>query len=145
LVVVVSLLSASPFSTTVPRADAQTTKAMLLFGGHDHKTFLGCLNCADTSDTSVCNDVGKYGSDVAENSIWNDVGPYGSDVSPSSPWNSVSQDAPIIVDRTGKSYGYFSVNNVHHDRTRIDWLVAILNYYDQTNDLAKTREKMCSD
>jgi hypothetical protein len=31
----------------------------------------------DTSDSSVCKDVGKYGSDVAENSIWNDVGPYG--------------------------------------------------------------------
>ncbi len=96
-----------------------------------------------TSDASVCNDVGQYGSDVAANSIWNDVGPYGSDVSPTSPWNNVSQDAPIIVDRAGKSYGYFSVNNVHHDRTRIDWLVVILDYYDETNDLAKTREKMC--
>jgi hypothetical protein len=138
-----SLLLASPFLTTAPRAEAQVTKALLLFGGHDHKTFLGCLNCVDTSDVSVCNDVGQYGSDVAENSIWNDVGPYGSDVSPISPWNDVSQDAPIIVDRAGKSYGYFSANNVHHDRTRIDWLVAILDYYDNTNDLAKTRQKMC--
>jgi hypothetical protein len=138
-----SLLFASPFFTTAPRAEAQATKALLLFGGHDHKTFLGCLNCADTSDASVCNDVGQYGSDVAENSIWNDVGPYGSDVSPTSPWNDVSQDAPIIVDRAGKSYGYFSANNVHHDRTRIDWLVAILDYYEKTNDLAKTRQKMC--
>jgi hypothetical protein len=145
LVVVVAgfLLFVSPFLTRGPRAEAQVTKALLLFGGHDHKTFLGCLNCVDTSDESVCNDVGKYGSDVARNSIWNDVGPYGSDVSPTSPWNNVSQDAPIIVDNTGKSYGYFSANSVHHDRTRIDWLVAILDYYDKTDDLAKTREKMC--
>src|SRR5262249_10254609 len=83
-----------------------------------HKTFLGCLNCVDTSEASVCNDVGKYGSEVAVNSIWNGVGPYGSDVSPTSPWNSVSQDAPIIADNAGKSYGYFSANNFHHDRTR---------------------------
>ncbi len=144
LVVVVFLLLASAFLTNGSRAEAQEAKAMLLFGGHDHKTFLGCLNCVDTSDTSVCNDVGKYGSDVAENSIWNDVGPYGSDVSPISPWNDVSQDAPIIVDRAGKSYGYFSANNVHHDRTRIGWLVAILDYYEETQDLAKTRQKMCS-
>ena len=106
---------------------------------------MGCLNCADTSDTSVCNDVGKYGSDVAENSIWNDVGTFGSDVSPLSPWNDVSTDAPIIVDRDGNSYGYFSTNTVHHDRTRIEWLVAILDYYEKTNDLNKTREKMCGD
>jgi hypothetical protein len=143
LLVLVSLLVVSPPLTTVLRGEAQTAKALLLFGGHDHKTFLGCLNCVDTSDASVCNDVGQYGSDVAENSIWNDVGPYGSDVSPTSPWNNVSQDAPIIVDRAGKSYGYFSANDVHHDRTRIDWLVAILDYYDKTNDLAKTRQKMC--
>src|SRR5580658_858501 len=126
------------------RAQAQAPKALLLFGGHDHKTLLGCLNCVDTSEASVCNDVGQYGSDVAANSIWNEVGPYGSDVSPTSPWNTVSDDGPIIVDRTGKSYGYFSANSVHHDRTRIDWLVAILDYYDKTNDLTKTREKMCS-
>jgi hypothetical protein len=144
LALVLSLLLTLPLLTTGPRAEAQGTKAMLLFGGHDHKTFLGCLNCVDTSDTSVCNDVGEYGSDVAGNSIWNDVGPYGSDVSPTSPWNNVSQDAPIIVDRAGRSYGYFTTNNVHHDRTRIDWLVAILDYYDKTNDLAKTREKMCA-
>ena len=141
--VVGSLLLVSPFQTRGPQAEAQATKAILLFGGRDHKTFLGCLNCVDTSDASVCNDVGQYGSDVAANSIWNDVGPYGSDVSPTSPWNDVSQDAPIIVDRTGRSYGYFSANSVHHDRTRIDWLVAILDYYDNTNDLAKTRQKMC--
>ena len=144
LLVVSLLFLAPPFLTRGPRAEAQATKAMLLFGGHDHKMFLGCLNCVDTSDASVCNDVGKYGSDVEENSIWNDVGPYGSDVSPTSPWNDVSQDAPIIVDREGKSYGYFSANDLHHNRTRIAWLVAILDYYDQTNDLAKTREKMCS-
>jgi hypothetical protein len=142
VVAVFLLLASSLFMG--PRGDAQGAKALLLFGGRDHKTFLGCLNCVDTSDTSVCNDVGNYGSDVAENSIWNDVGPYGSDVSTTSPWNDVSQDAPIIVDRSGKSYGYFSANDVHHDRTRIDWLVAILDYYEKTNDLAKTREKMCS-
>jgi hypothetical protein len=145
LMAVVTFFLALPFLLTNPHAEAQTAKALLLFGGHDHKTFLGCLNCVDTSETSVCNDVGQYGSDVAENSIWNDVGPYGSDVSPTSPWNDVSQDAPIIVDRAGKSYGYFSANDVHHDRTRIAWLIAILDYFNKTNDLAKTRDKMCTE
>ncbi len=128
-----------------PAARAQSPKALLLFGGEDHKTFLGCLNCVDTSAVSVCNDVGTYGSDVSADSIWNDVGTFGSDVSPESPWDDVSQDAPIIVDKDGNSYGYFSANDVHHDRTRIPWLVAILDYYEKTNDLEKTRNRMCGD
>jgi len=119
------------------------SKALLLFGGHDHKTFLGCLNCSDISATSVCNDIGQFGSDIQLNSIWNSIGRFGSDISLTSPWNSLTQDAPIIVDPDGNSYGYFSVNTLHHDRTRIPWLVEVLDYYEETNDLEKTREKMC--
>jgi hypothetical protein len=123
----------------------QAPKALLLFGGKDHKTFLGCLNCVNTSKLSVCNEVGEYGSSVNSDSIWNDVGDYGSAVSEYSPWNSVTDKAPIIVDRDGKSYGYFSVNAVHHDRTRIRWLVAVLDFYDDNGDLDETREKLCTD
>src|ERR1700722_9327965 len=106
----------------VPMIHAQKSKALLLFGGDDHKTFLGCLNCGDTNPTSVCNDIGEFGSDIQSGSIWNDIGTYGSDISSSSPWNDIAQDAPIIVDRDGNSYGYFSANTLHHDRTRIGWL-----------------------
>jgi len=85
---------------TIREAGAQGTKALLLFGESDHQTFLGCLNCADTSNVSLCNSVGKYGSSVARDSIWNSVGRFGSDVSPVSPWNSVSSNAPIVVAAT---------------------------------------------
>lgn len=119
------------------------TKALLLFGGDDHKTFLGCLNCNDISASSVCNDIGLYGSDIAVDSIWNDIGTYGSDISVHSPWNDIAQSAPIIVDKDGNSYGYFSVNSLHHDRTRIPWLLRILDSYEKTNDLEKTRKLMC--
>lgn len=126
-----------------PRADAQTAKALLLFGGEGHKTFLGCLNCVDTSASSVCNDLGKFGSDLQANSIWNSLGKFGNDLNSESPWNDLSSDAPIIVDADGRSYGYFSTNTLHHDRTRLEWLVTILDYYEKNNDLDKTREKMC--
>ena len=96
LVVALWLLCLLLIPAAVQRAGAQGTKALLLENkGSDHKTFLGCLNCTDTSDNSVCNDVGKYGSDVAENQhLPNDVGKFGSDVSPLSPVNDVSTDAP---------------------------------------------------
>lgn len=129
----------------MPRAGAQDTKALLLFGGEDHKTFLGCLNCSSLSSSSVCNELGKYGSSLQSDSIWNSLGHFGSSLSRYSPWNSLSNSAPIIVDKDGNSYGYFSVNSLHHDRTRIPWLVAILDYEDDKDDLDKTRDKMCDD
>jgi hypothetical protein len=129
----------------VPSATPQAPKALLLFGGQDHKDFLGCLNCVNTSQASVCNELGKYGSEFNSDSIWNSFGKYGSSFSEYSPWNSFTDKAPIIVDRDGKSYGYFSVNAFHHDRTRIKWLVAVLDFYDDKGDLDETREKMCAD
>jgi hypothetical protein len=129
----------------VPSATPQAPKALLLFGGQDHKDFLGCLNCVDSSAASVCNDLGKYGSSFNSESIWNSFGKYGSSFSEYSPWNSFTDKAPIIVDRDGKSYGYFSVNAFHHDRTRIKWLVAVLGFYDDEGDLDATKEKLCGD
>ena len=45
----------------------------------------------------------------------------------------------------GKSYGYFVVNAFHHDRTRIKWLVAVIDFYDDKGDLDETKEKLCAD
>jgi hypothetical protein len=145
LALLTSVLCLTLVPASVPKAHAQRTKALLLFGDKDHKTFLGCLNCVETSKASVCNSLGKYGSELAADSIWNELGRFGSELSEVSPWNSLSNHAPIIVDPDGRSYGYFSTNSLHHDRTRIEWLVAVLDYYAQTNDLQKTRERMCGD
>jgi hypothetical protein len=139
------LLCFSLMPAGVLRAGAQDTKALLLFGGSDHKTFLGCLNCVNTSDISVCNAIGKFGSEFQTNSIWNEFGTYGSEFNEYSPWNQFSQKAPIIVDKDGESYGYFSANTYHPHRTRIEWLVAILDFYADKSDLDKTRERMCGD
>jgi hypothetical protein len=132
------------FTLTKAQLEGQT-RALLLFGGEDHKTFLGCLNCGTVNSKSVCNSVGHYGSSVSHDSIWNSVGPFGSSVSGKSPWNSVGNDPPIVVDTDGGSYGYFTMNSVHHDRTRIEWLLAVLEYYEKTDDLDKTRDAMCGE
>ena len=136
------LLISSLYAVT--SATPQSAKALLLFGGKEHKDFLGCLNCANTAQASVCNEF-KYGSTFNSNSIWNSFGPYGSSFSEYSPWNSFTDKAPIIVDRGGRSYGYFSVNAFHHDRTRIKWLVSVLDFYSDNNDLPETKEKLCAD
>jgi|ERR1035437_943262 hypothetical protein len=122
---------------------AQSTPALLLFGGKDHKTFLGCINCTATSSGSVCNKYG-VGSKYDTNCIWNKYGDFGSKYSDSSPWNKYSSDAPIIVDKDGGSYGYFSANKYHSDRTRIKWLVRILDFQADHDDLEATRDLMCN-
>ena len=118
-------------------------RGLLLFGGQDHKVFLGCLDCNRFDATSLCNAFGEFGSKFNQDSIWNRFGTYGSMFSQYSPWNQFSQHAPIIVDDSGNSFGYFTINALHHDRTRIGWLLEILDYYVETGDLDATRDKMC--
>jgi len=103
---------------------------LLLFGGKDHDVFLGCLNCSRTDPTSVWNAYGKYGSEYQSNSIWNRYGTYGSVYNQNSPWNTYSSQGPVIVDPEGNSYGYFT-RNKYHQQTRIDWVVWILDHYDE--------------
>jgi len=117
---------------------------MLLFGGPEHKAFLGCLNCGAYNETSVCNQYGEFGSQYKPDSIWNAYGTYGSKYNPYSPWNAYSTTPPIIVDEAGHSYGYFTVNKCHGDRTRIDWLVKVLDVYTETGDLDLAREQLCA-
>lgn len=127
------------------RSNAQAPRALLLFGGEGHKTFLGCLNCSATYSGSVCNKFGAYGSKFQTDSIWNKFGNFGSKFATQSPWNKFSTDAPIIVDSDGNSYGYFSANAFHNDRTRIKSFVAILDYFTENDDLDNTRDLMCGD
>jgi hypothetical protein len=124
---------------------AQNPPALLLFGGEAHKTFLGCLNCTPTSSGSVCNEYGKEGSQYQNESIWNAYGRFGSEYSEFSPWNAYTTKAPIIVDKDGNSYGYFSANAYHKDRTRIKWLLSILDFNKDENDLEATRKAMCNE
>ena len=50
---------------------------LLLFGGQDHKTFLGCLNCNEMSQSSVFNQF-TYGSPYGQ-TIFNHYAQFGSE------------------------------------------------------------------
>ena len=125
--------------------DDPASKALLLFGGEDHKTFLGCLNCSDKSAVSICNEYDQYGSPYRTDSIWNEYGTYGSKYRQDSPWNKYGRNAPIIVDKDGTSYGYFSANAYHPDRTKVKWLVKILDAEAKEDDLKVAHAMLCAD
>lgn len=87
-----------------------------LYGGKDHDDYLGCLNCTKYDSNSIWNEYGKYGSIYESKSIWNKYGTYGNEYNFGSPWNPYSNDTPIVVDKDGKFYGYFTINKYKSQR-----------------------------
>lgn len=94
------------------RAEAQATKLMI-FGGDNHKTYLGCLNCSQYDSDSVTNKYGGHGSQYASDSVFNPYGQYGSQYSNESACNPYANDPPVIVDGNGGFYGRLTLNLYH--------------------------------
>lgn len=137
---------ASQISTTTITASpvpVASSVALYLFGGTNNNTYLGCVNCNQFHEESICNRFGTYGSSFSNSSIWNQFGTYGSSFQSYSPWNSFSSFGPIIVDSNGLSYGYFTTNAFRSNRTSIQALLNVLNYYSSTNNLTATRSYTC--
>lgn len=107
---------------------------LLLYGGDNHDVFLGCLNCDKTNPLSVCGDYNDFGNRYGEKSIWNNYGSYGSRYDDTSPWNTYAGNPPVIVDKNGNFYGYFSSNKYQHKRTEIDYLIVFLDRSDWVLD-----------
>jgi len=87
---------------------------LMLFGGEDHMTYLGCLNCSEFTSDSVFNKYGAHGSAYASESIWNHYSEYGSSYSNEGACNPYATDPPVIVDSEGKFYGRLTANAYHH-------------------------------
>jgi len=108
-----------------PVATATSTK-VLLFGGRDHKTFLGCV-CDETDPDSVLNKYGEYGSRyLVGPSIWNRYDDYVSKYADTSVCNKYASYPPILVTAAGDAVGYLTLNRYQNgaitDPTVLDWL-----------------------
>jgi hypothetical protein len=114
-----------------------------LFGGPQHKVYLGCLTCAPRDIDSVCNPFGMAGSLDSITSIWNEHGPYGSAFSLESPWNKAATDGPMVYDAQGRLYGFFSANPAHVNRVKTPALLKLLDESGQTADLHALRNLYC--
>jgi hypothetical protein len=86
---------------------------LMIFGGLDHKTYLGCLNCSEYASDSVFNTYGQNGSRYSSESIWNHYSDYGSAYSSEGACNPYASDPPVIVDSNGKYYGRLTLNAYH--------------------------------
>jgi hypothetical protein len=100
--------------TSAPASAAE--RSLYLFGGPEHEEFLGCISCYTSTVFSIWNGAGDYGSTTHPNSIWNQNGKFGARTSLLSPWNTWATQPPIVVDRNGNFYGYFTRNPDHPGR-----------------------------
>ena len=107
-------------------AQAQVVTAqghkLMIFGGEDHKTYLGCLSCSSMSVDSVVNSFGPHGSKFMSDSIFNTFGEYGGKFSNYSPCNSFATEPPVIVDEQGDFYGRLTINKLHPQAAQSDAL-----------------------
>ena len=108
---------------------SEVSSRLMLYGGANNKVFLGYLTGSEFDVKSVWNEYCSYGSKFGLNSIWNSASSYGNKYSNYSPWNSMATSPPVIVDSSGKFYGYFTVNKYYSKRTRIGWIVDVLDKY----------------
>lgn len=107
-------------------ASPQYSLKLMIFGGMDHKTYLGCLSCNEYASDSVFNSYGSNGSPYSSQSIWNHYSEFGSPYSTYGACNPYASDPPVIVDQNGNYYGRLTVNEYHPQRGAgakyYDWL-----------------------
>jgi hypothetical protein len=117
---------------------------VLVFGGSGHDQFLGCLVCNEFSSQSICNGLGAYGNEFSSQGMFNEFAGFGNEFSSSSPWNefSTSNSVPVVVDRDGSFYGYFTINDTRSDAVGFaSDLKKIYEYAD--GDLETVRTLLC--
>jgi len=110
------------------KANAQPAP-LLVFGGRDHKLFLGCL-CAPSDSASVFHDVAYpytlYGIRKRETSIFNPMSEVGLMLSEYSPCNHFAKDPPVIVTLEGQFIARLTVSSFVRaaatDTTVLEWL-----------------------
>ncbi len=114
--------------------DAKGQKALQLYGGEDHKEYLGCLNCNRYDRNSIWNPYGNFGSKYNSNCIWNSYGNYGGKYSNQSPFNAYAMYPPVIVDEDGNFYGYLTVNEHNSKQSTIPTAVIIYKNWESIKD-----------
>jgi hypothetical protein len=101
----------------------------MIFGGDDHKVYLGCLSCSEFATDSVRNSFGPSGSAFVSASIFNVYGEYGGAYSDNSPCNRYATHPPVIVDESGGYYGELTINEYESERTHSEivntWIAGV--------------------
>lgn len=116
-----------------------------LYGGIGHDVYLGCINCSEYDSDSICNGYGKYGNEYSSSGVFNEYAGFGNEYSSKSPWNeySSSNEVPVVVDKQGNFYGYFTINKYRSDA--FEYASILNNLFDDADgDLEIVRKNFCN-
>jgi len=114
-----------------------------LYGGEENKVYLGSLNTNKHDKNSIWNAYGTYGSKYNDKSIWNAYGTYGSKYNEYSPWNKYSSSGPIVVDKKGNFYGYFTLNKHKAQRAKFKLALTLYEFHEFImKDVSKWYDKI---
>lgn len=113
---------------------APDTGHILVFGGEDHRVYLGCFSCNEREAESVFNQSGKFGSNISPTSVANRISQFGDRKSPYSACNGDASRPPILVDEDGTYYGELTVNVSRPARVTAPAVVAWLTAFCGPND-----------
>ena len=109
-------------------------QSLLIFGGKNHDIYLGCLNCDKYEDKSIWNAYGDFGSKYNDKCIWNKYGDYGGAYSDFSPFNKYASNPPVLVDKDGNFYGYFTADKYFSKRTTSKLALFIIDFWEAIAD-----------
>lgn len=99
----------APSTPTPPTTSAGLPTKLLIFGGANHRTFLGCL-CSEFDSDSVLNKYGTFGNPYSSETIWNKYGDYGSRYSDTSVCNRYATNPPVVVTSAGDFMGFLTLD-----------------------------------
>ena len=77
--------------------------------------------------------------------MFNEFVGFGNEFSSKSPWNkfSSSNEVPVLVDRQGNFYGYFTINEYRSDS--VDFAGEMCKWFKGHNgDIMQVRKELCS-
>ena len=120
-------------------------KEFQIYGGNGRDVFLGCIGCSKYSSDSVCNGYGTYGNEYSSQGMFNEYAGFGNEYSSKSPWNeySSSNDVPVLVDKQGNFYGYFTINEYRSNS--VDFAGEMNKWFEEHDgDIGKVRRELCS-
>ena len=99
-----------------------------------NRIFLGCFSCDPYASASIWNKYGNHGSKYSDRSIWNEYSDFGSEYSDYSPWNQYTENSPVLVDRSGGFYGYFTCSRYREGRVSAKIMDFICENVDEIRD-----------
>ena len=107
---------------------------LYIYGGINEKDYLGKLNASRYDSESIWNPYGTYGNKYNSKSIWNAYGTYGNEYNSNCPFNEYGSNPPVLRDKNGKFYGYFTANKYKANRANYELIDIICEHYEEIRE-----------